>query len=120
MCRKSRKTVDTTETMKKFGPVEIHYGKVQQKVNLKYDSWHREILSRFGSLLGEKMLDKRLQAGGSSMRANNATPLGLPNSHELKELIKVSGGGKGMDDEKSLLWTFWKQQPDEEEKRWLG
>lgn len=43
--------------MKKFGPIEIHYGKVQQKVNLKYDSWHREILSRFGSLLGENMQD---------------------------------------------------------------
>ena len=43
--------------MKGFGPVEIHYGKVQQKVNLKYDSWHREILSRFGSLLGENMQD---------------------------------------------------------------
>lgn len=56
-CRKSRKTVDTTETMKLFGPIEIHYGKVQQKVNLKYDSWHREILSRFGSLLGENMQD---------------------------------------------------------------
>ena len=55
--RKSRRTVDTTETMKQFGPVEIHYGKVQQKVNLKYDSWHREILSRFGSLLGENMQD---------------------------------------------------------------
>lgn len=55
--RKSRKTVDTTETMKLFGPIEIHYGKVQQKVNLKYDSWHREILSRFGSLLGENMQD---------------------------------------------------------------
>ena len=55
--RKSRNTVDTTETMKQFGPVEIHYGKVQQKVNLKYDSWHREILSRFGSMLGDNMLD---------------------------------------------------------------
>ena len=49
--------MDTTETMKQFGPVEIHYGKVQQKVNLKYDSWHREILSRFGSMLGDNMLD---------------------------------------------------------------
>ena len=43
--------------MRLFGPVEIHYGKVQQKVNLKYDSWHREILSRFGTLLGENMQD---------------------------------------------------------------
>ncbi len=43
--------------MRSFGPVEIHYGKVQQKVTLKYDSWHREILSRFGGLLGENMQD---------------------------------------------------------------
>ena len=43
-----RKTIDTTDTMKTFGPVEIHYGKVQQKVTLKYDS-------RFGGLLGENM-----------------------------------------------------------------
>ena len=53
--RKSRKTIDTTDTVKTFGPVEIHYGKVQQKVTLKYDSWHKEILSRFGGLLGENM-----------------------------------------------------------------
>ena len=53
--RKSRKTIDTTDTVRTFGPVEIHYGKVQQKVTLKYDSWHKEILSRFGGLLGENM-----------------------------------------------------------------
>ena len=52
--RKSRNTVDTTETMKQFGPVEIHYGKVQQKVNLKHDSWHRELLSSF---VGEDLQD---------------------------------------------------------------
>lgn len=55
--RKSRKTIDTTETMRNFGPIEIRYGKVQSKVNLKYDSWHKEIVGRFGSLLGQKMQD---------------------------------------------------------------
>ena len=28
---------------------------VQSKVNLKYDSWHREIVSKFGGLLGQNM-----------------------------------------------------------------
>ena len=28
---------------------------VQSKVNLKYDSWHREIVSKFGALLGQNM-----------------------------------------------------------------
>ena len=28
---------------------------VQSKVNLKYDSWHKELLSKFGSMLGTNM-----------------------------------------------------------------
>lgn len=31
--------------------------KVQSKVSLKYDSWHKEVLSKFGSLLGNEMVD---------------------------------------------------------------
>lgn len=53
--RKSRTTFDTTETRKEFGPVVIDYTKVQSKVSLKYDSWHKEVLSKFGSLLGNDM-----------------------------------------------------------------
>ena len=30
---------------------------VQSKVNLKYDYWHKEIVGRFGSLLGQNMQD---------------------------------------------------------------
>ena len=30
--RKSRRTIDTTETVKKFGPLEVHYGKVGEAV----------------------------------------------------------------------------------------
>lgn len=30
---------------------------VQSKVNLKYDSWHKEIVGRFGTLLGQNMQD---------------------------------------------------------------
>lgn len=33
----------------------IDYTKVQAKVTLKYDSWHKEALSKFGSLLGNEM-----------------------------------------------------------------
>ena len=128
--RKARRTIDTTETKREFGPVVIHYGKVQctctctcmnlskymymyiilyivhvssslstcmyactciasvhefvqntctctcisiffcfiilfpfsfsqvqSKVNLKYDAWHKEILNKFGSLIGTDMQD---------------------------------------------------------------
>ncbi|XP_022254853.1 dynein heavy chain, cytoplasmic-like [Limulus polyphemus] len=53
--RKSRTTFDTTEVRKEIGPIIIDYAKVQSKVSLKYDSWHKEVLGKFGSLLGNNM-----------------------------------------------------------------
>ena len=53
--KKSRATFDTSDTKKEFGPVVIDYGKVQSKVSLKYDSWHKDALSKFGNMLGTEM-----------------------------------------------------------------
>lgn len=53
--KKSRTTFDTSETRREFGPLIIDYAKVQSKVTLKYDSWHKEILAKFGALLGNEM-----------------------------------------------------------------
>ncbi|XP_078314970.1 cytoplasmic dynein 1 heavy chain 1-like isoform X1 [Crassostrea virginica] len=55
--KSSRKTFDTSETQKEIGPIIVQFGKVQSKVSLKYDSWHKEVLSKFGSLLGNEMVD---------------------------------------------------------------
>ena len=55
--KKSRATFDTSETKKEFGPVVIDYAKGQSKVSLKYDSWHKDALGKFGSLLGTEMTD---------------------------------------------------------------
>ena len=38
-----------------FGPIVIDYGKVQAKVSMKYDSWHKDALSKFGTMLGTDM-----------------------------------------------------------------
>ncbi|XP_039279680.1 dynein heavy chain, cytoplasmic [Nilaparvata lugens] len=54
--KKSRTTFDTSDTRREFGPIVIDYAKVQSKVTLKYDSWHKDILAKFGSLLGNEML----------------------------------------------------------------
>ncbi|CAF1621207.1 unnamed protein product, partial [Didymodactylos carnosus] len=51
----SRKTFDTQETLKHFGPISIDYNKVQTKVTMKYDSWHKEVLSKFGQMLSDDM-----------------------------------------------------------------
>jgi dynein heavy chain 1 len=51
----ARKTFDTQETLKYFGPITIDYNKVQTKVTMKYDSWHKEVLSKFGTMLSQDM-----------------------------------------------------------------
>ncbi|XP_063237430.1 dynein heavy chain, cytoplasmic isoform X2 [Bacillus rossius redtenbacheri] len=61
----TRATFDTTETRSEFGPVVIDYAKVQSKVSLKYDSWHKETLSKFGSLLGNEMAQFHTQVSKS-------------------------------------------------------
>nr|XP_024214265.1 dynein heavy chain, cytoplasmic isoform X3 [Halyomorpha halys] len=53
--KKSRTTFDTSETRRQFGPIAIDYAKVQSKVALKYDSLDKEILAKFGGLLGQEM-----------------------------------------------------------------
>ncbi|XP_069594120.1 cytoplasmic dynein 1 heavy chain 1 isoform X2 [Ranitomeya imitator] len=63
--RKARGTFDNAETRKEFGPVIIDYGKVQSKVNLKYDSWHKEVLSKFGQMLGQNMTEFHSQISKS-------------------------------------------------------
>ncbi|KAL7667891.1 hypothetical protein ACOME3_008618 [Neoechinorhynchus agilis] len=50
--RDARKTFDTQETCMMIGPIKIQYGRVQSKVSLKYDSWHRDVVNRFGQMLG--------------------------------------------------------------------
>ncbi|XP_044006814.1 dynein heavy chain, cytoplasmic isoform X3 [Aphidius gifuensis] len=53
--KKTRTTFDTSDTRREFGPVIIDFAKVQSKVSLKYDSWHKETLGKFGALLGNEM-----------------------------------------------------------------
>lgn len=63
--RKTRATFDTSDTRREFGPVIIDFTKVQSKVSLKYDSWHKETLSKFGSLLGNEMTSFHTQISKS-------------------------------------------------------
>ena len=53
--KRARATFDTNEQRRHFGPLAIEYSSVQQKVNNKYDSWHKTLTNRFGSLLAERM-----------------------------------------------------------------
>lgn len=39
-----------------FG-LRVRIVQVQSKVNLKYDAWHKEVVSKFGNMLGTEMID---------------------------------------------------------------
>ncbi|KXJ05331.1 Cytoplasmic dynein 1 heavy chain 1, partial [Exaiptasia diaphana] len=51
--KRSRVTFDTSDTKKVFGPVVVDFAQVQSKVNMKYDTWHKDVLSKFASRLGD-------------------------------------------------------------------
>ena len=63
--KKTRTTFDTSDTRREFGPVIIDFAKVQSKVSLKYDSWHKETLGKFGTLLGNEMATFHAQVSRS-------------------------------------------------------
>eukprot|EP01096_Ripella_sp_DP13-Kostka_P011830 TRINITY_DN484_c0_g1_i1.p1 TRINITY_DN484_c0_g1~~TRINITY_DN484_c0_g1_i1.p1 ORF type:complete len:4631 (+),score=2721.08 TRINITY_DN484_c0_g1_i1:206-14098(+) len=53
----SRKTFDTSLSVKDFGSIVIDYAQVQASISNKYDYWHKEILYNFGLKLGLAMQD---------------------------------------------------------------
>ena len=53
--RKSRSTFDNSTTFKRFGNITISYAQVQEKVDSKYDSWHKDALLRFSEIVGDAM-----------------------------------------------------------------
>jgi len=80
--KKTRATFDTSETRKSFGGVcVVEYEQVQARVNAKYDSWQKDILSRFGVKLGNVMREMH----ASILKARNDLE-----QHSIEGLI---GGG---------------------------
>lgn len=53
--KRSRTTFDNSSSSKNFGPIIIDYAQVQASVNNKYDYWHKDVISNFGSKLNESM-----------------------------------------------------------------
>eukprot|EP01041_Mallomonas_annulata_P000303 gene303-544_t len=51
----SRSTIESADEEEIFGPIVINYRQVQNKVNLKYDTWQKECQLRFGAILMEEI-----------------------------------------------------------------
>lgn len=80
--KKTRATFDNSDTERNFGVVVVDYEQVQSRVNAKYDSWQRDILSRFGNKLGTAMKEMH----SSILKARNEL------EHHLIEGMIGSGG----------------------------
>lgn len=89
--KKSRATFDTSETKKEFGPVVIDYAKVQSKVSLKYDSWHKDALGKFGSLLGTEMADFHGNIGKARSELEQQTINAASTSDAVSFITYVQG-----------------------------
>lgn len=51
----ARSALDATPTLAEFGPVVVKYDKIQSQINLKYDSWQRELQSCYAGVLGQRI-----------------------------------------------------------------
>ena len=53
----ARTALDSVATIAEFGPISVKYDKVQSQINLKYDSWQKELQSSYSDVLGHGIQD---------------------------------------------------------------
>jgi dynein heavy chain 1 len=52
----ARNALDASQSSVNFGPISIKIDKVQSQINLKYDSWQKELQSRYAEVLGQRII----------------------------------------------------------------
>ena len=57
----ARNALDAARSSFRFGPVTIKFDKVQSQINLKYDSWQKELQNSYATVLGERIDDMHNQ-----------------------------------------------------------
>ena len=91
----ARSALDLSATVAEFGPVAVKYNKVQSQINLKYDSWQKELQSSFASILSQcihdahqKMEDAKTKLETASLESSSGTEnivLGVTFIQEMKQ-----------------------------------
>eukprot|EP00980_Cylindrotheca_fusiformis_P017635 scaffold5529_cov117-Cylindrotheca_fusiformis.AAC.12 len=76
----ARSALDLSATFAEFGPVAVKYNKVQSQINLKYDSWQKELQSSFASILSQcihdahqKMVNAKNTLEAASLESSSGT-----------------------------------------------
>ena len=53
----TRNALDSSRAFSEFGPVTVKFDKVQSQINLKYDSWQKELQTCYANVLGQRIVD---------------------------------------------------------------
>lgn len=64
----ARTALDSAATVAEFGPIAVRYHKVQSQVNLKYDSWQKELGTYFAAVLAERIQENFDKVSGAKTR----------------------------------------------------
>lgn len=71
--KKARSAIDTAGEEKTFGPIVVNHRQVQNKINIKYDSWQRESQSRFSVILIHNIREKQAELVNIKTRLETLT-----------------------------------------------
>lgn len=69
----ARSTLDSSATIAEFGPITLKYAKVQSQINLKYDSWQKELQSSFASILAQCISETHDKIASAKTRLEETT-----------------------------------------------
>jgi dynein heavy chain 1, cytosolic len=94
----ARSTLDTSASTAEFGPFVVRFGKVQSQINLKYDSWQKDLQSAFASILGQAVAEThaaittskgRLEATTLDAASTENIVLGVTFIQEVKQRVSA-------------------------------
>ena len=79
----ARAALDSSATAAQFGPVSVKYNKVQSQINLKYDSWQKELQSSFASILAERIAANNEKISNAKTRLENISMESSANTNDI-------------------------------------
>jgi dynein heavy chain 1 len=79
----ARAALDSSATAAQFGPMSVKYNKVQSQINLKYDSWQKELQSSFASILAERIVATHEKITNAKTRLENVSMETSSNTNDI-------------------------------------
>jgi len=94
----ARSTLDSLASISEFGLIVVKYGKVQSQINLKYDSWQKELQTSFAAVLGQCIKEShhtianaktKLEATTLDSASTDSIVMGVTFIQEVKQKVGV-------------------------------